>query len=48
MSKVPPVLGNGDYMVECHYLRGEEFGQGFRIYGQIYNISAAGIKILET
>lgn len=35
LSKIPPVIENGDYMVECQLLQGEEILQGFKIFGSI-------------
>ncbi|CAG9801676.1 unnamed protein product [Chironomus riparius] len=42
LSKIPPVIGSGDYMLECKIFKGEEFIQGFKTYAQVYNIPNSG------
>lgn len=42
ISKIPPVMASGDYMLECKIFKGDEFIQGFRTYVQIYNIASVG------
>lgn len=45
LDKVPPVFQSGDYMIECNITKSENFIQGFKIYGQLYNIaSGVGAK----
>ena len=40
LDKVPPVFQSGDYMIECNITKGVDFIQGFKVYGQIYNIAS--------
>lgn len=35
LSKIPPILDNGDYMIECQLTQGEEVLQGFKVFGSV-------------
>ena len=35
LSKVPPIIENGDYMVECQLRIGDEILQGFKIFASV-------------
>lgn len=38
ISKLPPVFPSGDYMFECMAFIKDELIQGFKLYGQLFNI----------
>lgn len=42
LSKIPPVIDTGDYMVECKLLSDGEMVQGMKIFGSVLNMAPMG------
>lgn len=38
LSKVPPFLDTGDYMLECQLLKDEEILNGIQVYASLMNM----------
>lgn len=41
VKNLPPVFQSGDYMLECLLHKGDELIQGYKLFGQLYNIPSA-------
>ena len=42
LSKIPPVVEQGDYMVECQFNEGEKMLNGIKVFGSLVMVSPMG------
>lgn len=42
LSKIPPVVDTGDYMVECQFKKDEDLLNAIKIFGTVMNMSPMG------